>query len=249
MVGAFIGLMASLIKPSLFSRLSPSFSRKNGLATFGIATIVLGSVAGAIMPTESTSVNEVSQFISEPTTVPTTASVDSSEVLSTSSQTVTETEDIAFKTIEATDSSILSGSAERTSGTLGKKEVYYLVSYEDGQEVGREKTGESIIIQPINSVITRGTKRTTTTPPITDSIQQPITQPVKPESLPQILQPIDNNCHPSYSPCIIDNGQDVDCQGGSGNGPRYVKGPITVSSDSDPYGLDRDGDGIGCESN
>jgi hypothetical protein len=38
----------------------------------------------------------------------------------------------------------------------------------------------------------------------------------------------------------------VDCAGGGGNGPRYVTGPVTVSG-SDPYDLDRDGDGIGCE--
>lgn len=41
-------------------------------------------------------------------------------------------------------------------------------------------------------------------------------------------------------------GGDYDCAGGSGNGPNYVDGPIHVGS-SDPYGLDADGDGIGCE--
>jgi hypothetical protein len=53
------------------------------------------------------------------------------------------------------------------------------------------------------------------------------------------------NCTPGYSPCIPP-GSDVDCAGGSGNGPRYVQGPIRVTG-SDPYGLDSDGDGIGCE--
>ena len=52
-------------------------------------------------------------------------------------------------------------------------------------------------------------------------------------------------CTPGYSPCIPP-GPDVDCAGGSGNGPRYVQGPITVTG-SDPYGLDSDHDGIGCE--
>ena len=41
-------------------------------------------------------------------------------------------------------------------------------------------------------------------------------------------------------------GRDVDCAGGSGNGPRYVEGPVSVSG-SDPYDLDSDGDGVGCE--
>ena len=52
-------------------------------------------------------------------------------------------------------------------------------------------------------------------------------------------------CTEGYDPCIPP-GPDVDCAGGSGNGPRYVEGPIRVTG-SDPYGLDRDGDGIGCE--
>jgi hypothetical protein len=48
-----------------------------------------------------------------------------------------------------------------------------------------------------------------------------------------------------YDPCIPPGG-DVDCRGGSGNGPRYVDGPVDVYG-SDPYGLDADGDGIGCD--
>ena len=39
---------------------------------------------------------------------------------------------------------------------------------------------------------------------------------------------------------------DVDCAGGSGNGPAYVSGPVTVVG-SDVYDLDRDGDGIACD--
>jgi hypothetical protein len=49
-----------------------------------------------------------------------------------------------------------------------------------------------------------------------------------------------------YSPCLPP-GPDVDCRGGSGDGPRYVDGPVYVRGD-DPYGLDRDGNGVGCES-
>jgi micrococcal nuclease len=49
-----------------------------------------------------------------------------------------------------------------------------------------------------------------------------------------------------YSPCLPP-GSDVDCAGGSGDGPRYVNGPVYVNG-GDPYGLDSDGDGVGCES-
>lgn len=53
------------------------------------------------------------------------------------------------------------------------------------------------------------------------------------------------SCTPGYSPCIPP-GSDVDCAGGSGNGPRYVAGPVRVTG-SDPYDLDADHDGFGCE--
>lgn len=52
-------------------------------------------------------------------------------------------------------------------------------------------------------------------------------------------------CDPHYNPCVP-VASDVDCAGGSGNGPAYVEGPVRVIG-TDIYGLDRDGDGIGCE--
>lgn len=51
-------------------------------------------------------------------------------------------------------------------------------------------------------------------------------------------------CTPGYSPCLPP-AYDYDCRGGSGNGPAYT-GRVYVTG-PDIYGLDRDGDGIGCE--
>jgi hypothetical protein len=53
-----------------------------------------------------------------------------------------------------------------------------------------------------------------------------------------------NNCTPGYSPCLPP-ASDYDCAGGSGDGPEYT-GFVRVTG-SDPYGLDADGDGFGCE--
>jgi hypothetical protein len=53
-------------------------------------------------------------------------------------------------------------------------------------------------------------------------------------------------CDPNYSGACVPIASDVDCAGGSGNGPAYVQGPVQVVG-TDIYGLDRDGDGIGCE--
>jgi hypothetical protein len=52
-------------------------------------------------------------------------------------------------------------------------------------------------------------------------------------------------CDPNYSGCVP-IASDVDCAGGGGNGPAYIDGPVTVIG-RDIYGLDRDGDGVGCE--
>lgn len=54
-----------------------------------------------------------------------------------------------------------------------------------------------------------------------------------------------SDCTPGYSPCLRP-ASDYDCAGGSGNGPEYVYGTVKVTG-SDPYDLDRDGDGYGCD--
>ncbi|WP_238162317.1 G5 domain-containing protein [Micromonospora endolithica] len=54
-----------------------------------------------------------------------------------------------------------------------------------------------------------------------------------------------SNCDPNYSPCVP-IASDVDCAGGSGNGPAYVSGPVKVIG-SDIYDLDRDNNGYGCD--
>lgn len=53
-------------------------------------------------------------------------------------------------------------------------------------------------------------------------------------------------CDPNYAGACVPIASDVDCAGGSGDGPAYVQGPVRVIG-TDIYDLDRDGDGIGCE--
>ncbi len=56
-----------------------------------------------------------------------------------------------------------------------------------------------------------------------------------------------SNCHPSYKGACLKRGAgDYDCAGGSGNGPNYVSGPVSVVG-NDEFDLDRDNDGVGCE--
>ena len=69
----------------------------------------------------------------------------------------------------------------------------------------------------------------------------PTTQPPPPPTTPS------RNCHPSYEgACLDPTASDYDCAGGSGNGPKYVQGPVRVRP-PDPFDLDADGDGLGCE--
>ncbi|MFC0508132.1 G5 domain-containing protein [Micromonospora costi] len=69
--------------------------------------------------------------------------------------------------------------------------------------------------------------------------KQPVTQVVAVGTKPQ------STCDPNYSGCVP-IASDVDCAGGSGNGPAYVSGPVRVIG-SDIYDLDRDGDGYACD--
>jgi hypothetical protein len=57
--------------------------------------------------------------------------------------------------------------------------------------------------------------------------------------------PIHSGCTPGYSPCLPP-ASDYDCSSGTGDGPEYTD-YVTVTG-SDPYGLDADNDGAGCES-
>jgi len=54
------------------------------------------------------------------------------------------------------------------------------------------------------------------------------------------------DCDVNYGGVCVPVASDVDCAGGSGNGPAYVSGPVYVIG-TDIYGLDRDGDGVACE--
>jgi hypothetical protein len=54
------------------------------------------------------------------------------------------------------------------------------------------------------------------------------------------------NCDPNYEgACLDPSSSDYDCEGGSGDGPDYTGAVRSVGSD--PFDLDRDGDGVACE--
>lgn len=56
----------------------------------------------------------------------------------------------------------------------------------------------------------------------------------------------ERQCDPNYGGACVPIASDVDCAGGSGNGPGYAQGPVRVVG-SAVYDLGRDGDGIACD--
>jgi hypothetical protein len=75
----------------------------------------------------------------------------------------------------------------------------------------------------------------------------PTSAPPPRRTTPPPAPPPSSGCHPSYPDrCLRADAGDYDCAGGTGNGPNYVAGPLRVLS-PDPFRLDADHDGIGCE--
>lgn len=67
------------------------------------------------------------------------------------------------------------------------------------------------------------------------------------EAQPAVPEEEASKCDPNYEgACLDPYASDYDCEGGSGNGPDYT-GEVAVVG-VDHYGLDADGDGVGCES-
>lgn len=143
----------------------------------------------------------------------------------TTTETVIETESIPFakKTLE--DSSLAKGATKITAiGVNGEKTFTYKSTLTDSKETSRELVSEEVTTAPIDEVTSIGTY---IAPP-----------PPKPASVPT------SNCDSNYSGCVP-IASDVDCAGGSGDGPAYT-GMVQVIG-NDVYGLDRDGNGWACE--
>lgn len=135
---------------------------------------------------------------------------------------IAETEVIPFETITEEDPDRTKGETfQAVAGVNGERTIKYTVKYQDGKEIERTKISDEVTKQPITKVIKVGTYVAPT--PAQNS-----------------------NCDPNYSGGCVPIASDVDCAGGSGNGPAYVAGPVQVIG-YDKYGLDADDDGIGCE--
>jgi hypothetical protein len=142
-------------------------------------------------------------------------------------KTVTVDESIPFKATTTDDSTVPVGVSNVTvPGRNGTNTKTYRVTLLDGVEQDRVLVSEAVTTAPVDEVTTVGTMQ----PPPPPAADPP---------------PAASGCDPNYGGCVP-IASDVDCAGGSGNGPAFVSGPIQVIG-NDIYDLDRDGDGTACE--
>ncbi len=200
--------------------LLPGRAASGAALALGVVVLLIGGgVSGATDPVVSADRRD---FVdARPTASP--ASTPRAVV---TSEEVVVTEPIPFESATVEDASLPQGtSSVTTPGVAGERTITYRVDYRDGVETGRRVIRDEVTVPPVTEVTTVGTMA----PP------PPAPRPAAPSG----------GCHSSYSPCVP-IASDVDCAGGSGNGPAYVSGPISVIG-PDVYGLDRDGDGVACE--
>ena len=142
---------------------------------------------------------------------------------------MTETQEIPFETTNVDDARLLVGTSEvRTDGVNGVKTLTFEVTIVNGEVTNKVLVSETVTTPPVTKIVAIGTK----SPP--------------PPPAPAAPPPPQPQCHPSYTGACVPIASDVDCAGGSGNGPAYVRGPVYVVG-ADVYDLDRDGDGVACE--
>lgn len=136
-------------------------------------------------------------------------------------KTVTETEAVAFAKTTVDDGALAKGKTQlRIAGVNGVKTKTYQLTLEDGKEKDKKLVKEEVTTQPVTEVTAVGT--------YVYVAPAPVSTP-KPAS----------NCNPNYSPCVPNVSYDLDCPD--------IGFRVTVVG-SDPYRLDGDHDGYGCDS-
>lgn len=134
---------------------------------------------------------------------------------------VWERERIPFRTVTRETPKLDKGVRKVVDrGRVGVRVRVVQITREDGVEVKRKVVRTFVARRPVARLVLVGTR-----------VKQ---------------QPTQSRCDPNYAGACVPIASDVDCAGGSGNGPAYVDGPVRVVGD-DIYGLDADGDGYGCD--
>lgn len=185
--------------------------------------LIAGAVVGAAGSHAPTSASAPNSFADVPESSPSAAPVVTTEEVHSSAAE-------PFVQVTVQDAAVASGVTSITrAGVAGTREIVYSVTYIDGVESTRRVVSDTLVVAPIDEVTTIGTYVAPPPPP-------PVVAPA----------PAASACDGNYTGACVPIASDVDCAGGSGNGPAYVTGPVRIVG-SDVYDLDRDGDGIACD--
>jgi hypothetical protein len=197
-------------------------SRRGALGALAGGLVVVslgGGIAPHVDPASSDSAH-VASPLTEPSSVASPAATPK-PITWTGEERTTSVIPFAETTVD--DPTLASGTTAITvPGVAGTRTITWSVTYTDGEESERVKLSEEITTPAVDQVTAIGSY---------------VAPPPPPPAAP--------SCDPNYGGCVP-IASDVDCAGGSGNGPAYQNGPVAVVG-SDKYDLDRDGNGIGCD--
>jgi hypothetical protein len=112
------------------------------------------------------------------------------------------------------------------NGAAGVRLKVFRVTLKNGAVSSRKLMRTLVVRRPISRITMRGTR----------------VDPPPPAPAPALSA----RCDPNYSGACVPVASDVDCGGGSGNGPAYVYSSVRIVG-YDVYDLDADGDGYGCD--
>ncbi|WP_442577240.1 G5 domain-containing protein [Microbacterium sp. F51-2R] len=167
--------------------------------------------------------SEVSASSSKPTKTATPTPTPTPTPVTTVAEDVV-TEAVAYETATVEDGAMPAGQSRvTTAGQPGQRTLTYKVTLVDGKEIARELVSDVVTVPPVTEVTSVGTYVAPPPPPAAPS-----------------------GCDSNYVDACVPVASDVDCAGGSGNGPAYFDGVAKVVG-VDIYELDRDGDGYACE--
>lgn len=207
---------------SRFKNWFVGLSRGGKIALVGIVVVIglIGSTAN------KTPVHNSNGAEFQPSSSKQVMATPSQKAPAITTKTITQEETIQFESQTQNDATLDAGkTVVVVAGVNGVKTKTYEVTYSDGTETSRILKSEAITTPPVTQISHVGTKVAIA---------------------PKVAQKPAASCDPNYSGACVPIASDVDCAGGSGNGPAYVAGPVYVIG-SDIYDLDRDGNGVACQ--
>lgn len=192
------------------------------------ATVLVTVSCASVAPSDGSA--QPAGFVAKSTSTPTAKPTPKPVVVVTN---VDVAEPIPFAAVSVDDANLDVGqSVVSTNGVEGTKVTTWAVTTVDGVETGRTVVSIVTSVAPVDQVTSVGTR----VPPPPAPVAAPEPAPVSDGG----------GCDTNYSGPCVPISSDVDCAGGSGNGPDYVTGPVYIVG-TDVYDLDRDGDGVACE--